>query len=74
MEGHKLAVSSQGYMCGNHNKNEGEAGVSEEEPCSLLLRASLRSITTHTPPLASWARSWAGSYLLQDRLSKSHQG
>lgn len=74
MEGHKLAVSSQGYMCGNHNKNEGEAGVSKEEPCGLLLRASLKEITTHTPPPASQAHSWAGSSLLQDRLSKSHQG
>lgn len=30
MEGHKLAVSFQG----NHNKNVGEPGVSEEEPAA----------------------------------------
>lgn len=45
------------------------------------LRRSLRppseglsQITTHTPPLAFQAHTWAGSCLLQDRLSKSHQG
>lgn len=43
MEGHKLSVSSQGCMCvATVTKNEGEAGVSEEEPCGPLLRASLR--------------------------------